>query len=354
MALIENQLVKVKWNTRNKQHYEKLGYVFTKIGDEFEVHVGHLTKGSRDIVKYKCDYCGKILYRQYKVQQKAKHDFCDINCQSEFYKGNNHPLFNSREVTCAWCNKVFMIPNYRFEESKKNNYEICCSKECSTKLFGYKHRGENNPKWKGIVKRKCEHCGKEYEIPMYRIKRNRFCSVKCTMDNLNSLSETRTRWISKNKDKLLTKPQIIINKLLDQLDIKYENEKIFKYYSVDNYLPEFNLIIEVNGDYWHGNPIIYNPNELTISQIKSIKRDKAKHNFIKSNYNINILYLWEDQILNNIKICELLIKKYINNNGNLKDYNSFNYYIDKNNNLKINEVIINPYFINERILPKIS
>jgi hypothetical protein len=34
-------------------------------------------------------------------------------------------------------------------------------------------------------------------------------------------------------------------------DGKYLNEKQFQYFAVDNYLEEYNLIIEVMGTYWH-------------------------------------------------------------------------------------------------------
>ena len=56
------------------------------------------------------------------------------------------------------------------------------------------------------------------------------------------------------------------------------------------------------------------------------------------------MYLWEYDIVHNTKLCEELIKLYIDNNGVLDDYNSFNYsYIDQ---LKLNTDIIYPYFIN--------
>ena len=38
MSLI-TKTVKVKWHPSNKKHYETLGYIFTKMGDEFEVDV---------------------------------------------------------------------------------------------------------------------------------------------------------------------------------------------------------------------------------------------------------------------------------------------------------------------------
>ena len=34
--------VKIKWNSRIKKHYEELGYVYTKMGEEFEVKIEDL------------------------------------------------------------------------------------------------------------------------------------------------------------------------------------------------------------------------------------------------------------------------------------------------------------------------
>ena len=47
----------MKWNPRNKKYYEELGYVFTIYGDEFEVKVEDLAKGSMYKVQCICDNC---------------------------------------------------------------------------------------------------------------------------------------------------------------------------------------------------------------------------------------------------------------------------------------------------------
>ena len=94
-------------------------------------------------------------------------------------------------------------------------------------------------------------------------------------------------------------------------------------YSIDNYLAEYHLVIEVMGDYWHGNPLKFD--KLNDLQIKNTIRDKSKNTFIKRYYGINILYLWENDILENPDLCVLLIKSYISNNGALENYHSFNY-----------------------------
>lgn len=63
--LIPNQLVKMKWHPRNKEYYENLGYIYTKMGDGFDVKIEDLTIGAKPRVKIQCDYCGQIYTIKY-------------------------------------------------------------------------------------------------------------------------------------------------------------------------------------------------------------------------------------------------------------------------------------------------
>lgn len=233
--------------------------------------------------------------------------------------------------------------------------------------------GSQNINYKEKIKVHCDNCGKEIEkIPSLthninkQGKNHNFCSYECywefrkkyyvgdklyntgkKMDE-NFCNKVREATLKQYQDGILdrqTIPQKIVNSILEKNDINYINEKIFKYYSVDNYLIEHNLIIEVMGDYFHVNHLIYtDSNEINQMQKKDIDRDKSKHTYIKKYQGVEILYLWESDIKNNPLLCEELIKKYIELNGKLKEYNSFNFsFCD--NNLKLNNNIIKPYFI---------
>jgi len=187
----------------------------------------------------------------------------------------------------------------------------------------------------------------------YQVKKGRrFCSIDCRREwysNVWSKSEEWSEKSSKRAIKILennpynicSNIQIKINNLLSKLGILYKNEKGYKYYSIDNYLCDYNLDIENMGTYWHCDHRKY-PIILYESQIDRIKRDKAKECFINSQYNTKILYLWETDITENIYLCELLINDYINNNGLLSNYHSFNYHIE-NDILLLNEIIEHPY-----------
>lgn len=70
--LVTNQKVIAKWNNANRKWYQEKGYHFTKNGDEFEVLVEQLTKGSHFYIKIICDYCGYVFEKQYYNYIKRK------------------------------------------------------------------------------------------------------------------------------------------------------------------------------------------------------------------------------------------------------------------------------------------
>ena len=155
-------------------------------------------------------------------------------------------------------------------------------------------------------------------------------------------------WFQRNRSS--TAPQKTINSLLGELNISYANEQKFGYYAADNFLSDYNLIIEVMGDYWHTNPLKYDFAQYEM-QKRVIKTDRAKHDYILNNHRIEILYLWETDINKHIDVCRHLILSYVENDGILQDYHSFNYHID-NDSLVLNTNIITPHQDKQTILIK--
>lgn len=86
--LILPQIVEVGWNVSNREWYISKSYKYTKIKDIVEVSVLDLKKGSHNLVKIKCDYCGIIFYKIYKSylhgRRIIKKDCCDnVNCMKQ-------------------------------------------------------------------------------------------------------------------------------------------------------------------------------------------------------------------------------------------------------------------------------
>lgn len=63
--MLLKQKVAVKWNNKIRKYYEELGYPFTHNKDVFYVDIQHLSKGSNSLVKVQCDYCGKVIEKEY-------------------------------------------------------------------------------------------------------------------------------------------------------------------------------------------------------------------------------------------------------------------------------------------------
>lgn len=295
-------------------------------------HTGH---------EIKCDNCGKLFYQRQYLIDKQNHHFCSSNCESE-YKHNQ--CYEDR--VCEICGKTFHV-------SKKSNQRFC-SISCQGK-WQSTQLGELNPRFKQ-EKVECDYCHKEIYVKNYKIKsgQHNFCSSKCRQDwyaetwcqQIEWKDLSRKRLLKAFKDgkmnKINSKPQILVDNLLNKMNVEFEREHSVKYYSIDNYLVESNLMIEVQGDYWHSNPCRFK-NKLTEQQFNGIRRDKEKHYYIKHNYDIEILYLWEYDILHNINMCEKLISLYIETKGILKNYHSFNYHINENGELCLKNFIVIPY-----------
>lgn len=78
-----------------------------------------------------------------------------------------------------------------------------------------------------------------------------------------------------------TKPELAVMRVLDSFEIKYVSQQDFGPYIFDFYLPDFQLLIEVQGEYWHSLP-------------NNIANDLSKMGFINNNYShIKLCYINE-------------------------------------------------------------
>lgn len=77
--LILNQWIEAKWVPASRQWYEDKGYEFTGYRKSFYVKAEDLPLGSHKKVKVKCDYCGKIIEKDFVLYLKEAekgHDCC--------------------------------------------------------------------------------------------------------------------------------------------------------------------------------------------------------------------------------------------------------------------------------------
>ena len=275
-----------------------------------------------------CANCGKKFYKKPSEIKQQENLYCCTECEFEHRK-----KVHREERTCEICGKTFVV-------GKRSKQRFCspeCKHEWQTQRVGEKS-SHFIPSYS-----KCDYCGKMFHISLYNQKTyaHHFCSLTCRQKWYSEVFSQDDNWKEKSRIKMLetltsgkisltnSLPQRLVDEMLTETNVPFEREKTIDFYSVDNFLLGYNLIIEVQGDYWHYNPTTFTTPP-TKMQIKNRGRDKAKHNFIKHKYGIEILYLWEYDIVHNKELCVELIKKYIINQGNLENYHSFNYNIIEN------------------------
>lgn len=294
--------------------------------------------------EYICDGCGeKHITSQ---RKRCKHSFCCKKCEFTF---KHNKVFESRK--CIICES-------EFEARRKDEKHTLCSLKCQIEWQRQNPRsGALNPRYLDNVNHEiiCEWCGTTFTRNAYQVKNGaRFCSNECRREWYAKVWSQRDEWKQNRREWAISLlennkishtnsgAQILVNSLLNKLNIDYQSEKPYNQQcSVDNYLTDSNLVIEVMGTFFHCDIRKYQTIPYS-SQVTRIRMDKIKHSLLKNYYGINILYLWENDLNNNLILCERLIQKYIESNGVLENYHSINYLM-VNNNLILNDDIILPY-----------
>jgi G:T-mismatch repair DNA endonuclease (very short patch repair protein) len=246
-----------------------------------------------------CKECGKEFSQIHK-----RHYFCCDKCKT--VHGIKHVI--TKEVFCSFCNKSLKRPR----SLKNKNY--FCDRICE----GSFRENEANDV------RTCRYCKKEFTCKKH--DRLVFCSKSCQINGFN---------------KGATKPHLDVMKFLDDCKIRFEIEKPVKRYSVDVYLLESDINIEVMGQYWHCDHRIYEEPKSEM-HLYAIKKDKKKSGYFRKN-NMPVLYLWEIDINNNFDVCKMLIMEFIKSCGILNNCHSMNYEIN-NEELILKDKILVPHF----------
>lgn len=176
MGLVLPQTVKAKWQGRAITHYISKGYKFTNRGDELEVNVEDLSKGSEIKVRCNCDYCGEssiVMYCNY-VKQIAK--FGNFSCRK---------CSRAIRVKQTWQQKT----DIQIKEINEKKKQTCRKKY-----------GKDNPfqveKFKAIAKQTCrEKYGKDYFLQTEegKEKRRQNFKEKYGKDNPSQLEEFKEK-----------------------------------------------------------------------------------------------------------------------------------------------------------------
>lgn len=210
-----------------------------------------------------CKYCGKEFSRQRLSNGRlSRSDFCSKDCELEMY--NQERKQEKRYRNCEQCGKVFELHRLENNKSKWSN-ERFCSDACFRQ--NYFDRTKNQ------FKQICKYCGKEFVRERYdngRLSKSVYCSDSCAMKgqaeayNKTCLEKYGVNYscllpqcqlAPKNNHQIVSKTNICFAEMLSRYNIDFEmefnnNGKIANYF-YDFYLPDYNLVVEINPTFSH-------------------------------------------------------------------------------------------------------
>ena len=115
---------------------------------------------------------------------------------------------------------------------------------------------------------------------------------------LETLARNRKEILKGNPSKL----EYTFASILESLNMNFIHQYHVDGFEYDFYLPDTNTLIEVDGDYWHANPIKYTDDNLNNMQKKNLGLDKLKNQLAESK-GYTLLRFWENDIVNNRIAC---------------------------------------------------
>lgn len=235
----------------------------------------------RDTVN--CKKCGNTFERK---KSDKTIMYCSLECRKE--KIQNHVIKN-----CNICGTPTKITPSLAAKTKDG---VCCSRACRNQ---YK-------KERSRVERVCIHCGNIFLSLKVQVEAygGKYCGNTCKYEHQRPLLAKNNQLLQQG---LTTKIEKVLYSCLDNIGISYfPQHLLFDKFTVDALIPEFNLVIEADGEYWHGHPRFH---PLNAQQKRTVAKDSSRDAYLnKCGY--TVLRLWESEF-NHIEIVEQKICEHL-------------------------------------------
>ena len=252
--------------------------------------------------KFKCEICGK----EFKAITNSHLKRHNITTE-EYKKKFPESIFGNFDRFNSWRNSKENKENCRKMNKKVYNSEVIRAKRKSrvleaTRSKKYREKQSkimtevynNNPE---------EYVNSRKREPTLWMKKSNY-ERWLALYGKEIADKKMESWSLKNKipgNSKDTKPERVFASLLDLNNISYEKQKSVKKYKCDFYIPDYNLIVEIDGDYWHANPSKYNAEDLIGPSKKTAKSiwesDKTKTEEIL-NEGYKVLRYWASDLKN--------------------------------------------------------
>ena len=128
--------------------------------------------------------------------------------------------------------------------------------------------------------------------------KNHFFGKRHSQETIEKLREATTKrllkfWKDGSLHGINTKPELLVQNLLKKNNIEFVTPFVFENKIFDLYIPKYNVIIEVDGCYWHSKNV--KVENMDKQQFRRWKNDRFKENLVKKN-NMKLIRIWEDEI----------------------------------------------------------
>ena len=278
------------------------------------------------------DYHNKgWLYYEYYEQRRTADEIAEqfgVNRKTVSYflkkYGIQKPCKESEllvEVACHNCKETTSKPlTYLRKRIKAGRTKVFCSRECADLQHSKTMTGDNNPNYNGTWNGPpiSEIFTKE-QLSQRRLKQIEILKQNGKFDAiLERLNKGHREFFSTPEGKAIRRANGVKSVLLQagnknrrtSIEIKMAEEltsrgieyieqyNLGNRFALDFFLPEYGIVVECDGDYWHRLP-------------QNMKRDKAKNAYIKA-CGFSLYRFWESEINRDVEACVDVVMAEIN------------------------------------------
>lgn len=118
-------------------------------------------------------------------------------------------------------------------------------------------------------------------------------------DKLRQASPARLRKFTRKE----TWIEALVREFLVELGVDFQSQVEFGPYTVDFFVPASKVVIQTDGDYWHANPSVYQPDQMTAHQQNRRRLDAACDSYLR-NLGLQVLRLWEKDLKFDLPKCK--------------------------------------------------
>ncbi len=223
-----------------------------------------------------CVACKKTITDRLLPKQK----YCSLAC----YRGTTERKKRSGELrSCGICSVLIHIPESRLRKSK-------------VYFCGVAHQNE----WQRRTKQEftCALCGLIFRASPSRRTRGAtiYCPLTCRDADPQKHAQLLAMTVQQQQGHR-TKPENIGYAILDKLGVVYQPQHVLAgKFCVDAFIPSYKLVVQFDGDYWHGHPHLFPAP--SARQMRRMLLDISQDAYL-SKCGYRIMRLWEFDLKKN-------------------------------------------------------